>query len=269
LKDEVMDLGLKDKIIVVTGGGSGIGAAISMALADEGAVPVIYARREPDAEFLASLAARSPRSGWVHADLSQDEDCRRAVAETRDRWGRVYGLVNNAGANDGVGLDAGPDAFRASLEQNLIHYYTLAHLLLDDLKASRGAIVNISSKTAVTGQGGTSAYVAAKAAQLGLTREWAAALAADGVRVNAVIPAEVMTPLYRRWLDSMDDPEAKLAEITARIPLGARMTLDTEMAATVVFSLSEKAGHTTGQWLFVDGGYTHLDRALSTLAPTT
>lgn len=264
-----MDLGLKDKIVVVTGGASGIGAAITKALADEGAIPVIYARRAPEEAFLQTLAAKSPRAGWIKADLSVDDDCRRAVQETHARWGQVYGLVNNAGANDGIGLDAGPDAFRASLNQNLIHYYTLAHLLLADLKASKGAIVNISSKTAVTGQGGTSAYVAAKSAQLGLTREWAAALAGDGVRVNAVIPAEVMTPLYRRWLDTLEDPDAKLAEITARIPLEARMTLDTEMAATVVFALSSKAGHTTGQWLFVDGGYTHLDRALSTLAPTT
>ena len=143
------------------------------------------------------------------------------------------------------------------------------HLLLDDLKAAKGAIVNISSKTAVTGQGGTSAYVAAKAAQLGLTREWAAALAGDGVRVNAVIPAEVMTPLYARWLNTLPDRDAKLTEITARIPLGQRMTLDREMADTVVFALSPRAGHTTGQWLFVDGGYTHLDRALSTLAPNS
>ncbi|WP_435258342.1 SDR family oxidoreductase [Thioclava sp. FR2] len=262
-----MDLGLQGKTVIVTGGASGIGAAISMALAEEGAVPVIFARSTPSDDFLAKLTALSPRSGWVHADLSRDDNCRSAVDQTRAKWGAIYGLVNNAGANDGVGLDAGPEAFRASLEQNLIHYYTLTHLLRDDLRASKGAIVNISSKTAVTGQGGTSAYVAAKAAQLGLTREWAAAFAADGVRVNAVIPAEVMTPLYRRWLDTLPDPEAKLAEITARIPLEARMTLDTEMAATVVFSLSPKAGHTTGQWLFVDGGYTHLDRALSTLAP--
>jgi L-fucose dehydrogenase len=264
-----MNLGLADKVVVVTGGASGIGAAISLGLAEEGAIPVIYARTPPTPDFLSRLAALSPRAGWVQADLSQDEACRRAVTETRARWGRVDALVNNAGANDGVGLEAGPEAFRASLDQNLIHYYTLAHLLLDDLKAAKGAIVNISSKTAVTGQGGTSAYVAAKAAQLGLTREWAAALAVHGVRVNAVIPAEVMTPLYRRWLDTLPDPDAKQAEIEARIPLGGRMTTDRELADTVIFALSPRAGHTTGQWLFVDGGYTHLDRALSTLAPSS
>ncbi|MDH3264735.1 MAG: SDR family oxidoreductase, partial [Paracoccaceae bacterium] len=196
------------------------------------------------------------------AELSRDEDCRAAVAKARARWGRIDALVNNAGRNDGVGLEAGPEAFRASLDQNLVHYYTLAHLLLDDLKAARGAIVNISSKTAVTGQGATSAYVAAKAAQLGLTREWAAALAPDGVRVNAVIPAEVMSPMYAEWLKSFADPEAERARIEARIPLGGRMTGAEEIAAAVVFALSPRSGHTTGQWLFVDGGYVHLDRAL-------
>jgi L-fucose dehydrogenase len=257
-----MDLGLAGKVVIVTGGGAGIGGAISRALAAEGAVPVILARREPAADFMREIKALQPRAGFVLADLSQDEACRRAVLEVREHWGRTHGLVNNAGTNDGVGLEAGPEAFRASLDQNLLHYYTLAHLLLEDLKAAKGAIVNISSKTALTGQGSTSAYVAAKAAQLGLTREWAAALAPHGVRVNAVLPAEVMTPMYRNWLDTFDNPAEQEALITSRIPLGNRMTTDDEIAATVVFLLSDRANHTTGQWLFVDGGYVHLDRAL-------
>jgi L-fucose dehydrogenase len=257
-----MDLGLAGKVVIVTGGGAGIGGAISRGLAAEGAVPVIVARREPAADFLQELKVLQPATAFVLADLSKDDDCRRAVAEVRERFGRIDGLVNNAGTNDGVGLEAGPEAFRASLDQNLLHYYTLAHLCLEDLKAAKGGIVNISSKTALTGQGSTSAYVAAKAAQLGLTREWAAALAPFGVRVNAVIPAEVMTPMYRNWLDTFENPAAQEALITARIPLGQRMTTAEEIAATVVFLLSEKAGHTTGQWLFVDGGYVHLDRAL-------
>lgn len=257
-----MDLGLQNKVVVVTGGGAGIGAAISETLAAEGAIPVIFARRAPEAAFLDRLKAASPHTDWVQADLARDEDCVRAVAETQSRWGQVYGLVNNAGSNDGVSLDAGPQAFRASLDQNLLHYYSLVHLLQADLKAACGAIVNISSKTAVTGQGTTSAYVAAKAAQLGLTREWAAALAPWGVRVNAVIPAEVLTPMYEAWLQSFPDPAAQKATITARIPLGQRMTEAAEIAATAVFALSPRSAHTTGQWLFVDGGYTHLDRAI-------
>lgn len=257
-----MDLGLTDKVVIVTGGGAGIGAAISKTLAEEAAIPVIFARRPPSEALLSELKALSPKSGWLQADLARDEECRRAVAQAQAQWGQIYGLVNNAGANDSLGLDASPTAFRASLDQNLLHYYTLAHLLQADLKASAGAIVNIASKTAVTGQGSTSAYVAAKAAQLGLTREWAAALAPWGVRVNAVIPAEVLTPMYEAWLQSFPDPVAQKASITARIPLGHRMTEAAEIAAATVFALSPRAAHTTGQWLFVDGGYTHLDRAL-------
>lgn len=255
-----MDLGLKGKRVVVTGGGAGIGAAISRVLAEEGAVPVILARRAPEAEVMDRLRAIGAVE-FIAADLSQDADCRKAVAQAQ-AGGRIYGLVNNAGRNDSLGLDTDPQAFRASLDQNLMHYYTLVHLLAEDIKAETGAIVNISSKTAVTGQGQTSAYVAAKAAQLGLTREWAAAFAPFGVRVNAVIPAEVMTPMYANWIKTFPDPDAQLAKITARIPLGHRMTLDREIADAAVFALSPRTAHTTGQWLYVDGGYTHLDRAL-------
>lgn len=254
-----MDLGLRGKRIIVTGGGSGIGAAVTQVLAEEGALPVILARRAPDADWMAEQSG----AVFVKADLGHDGECRAAVDHIRKALGPVDGLVNNAGANDSVGLDAGPEAFRESLDRNLVHYYTLVHLLADDLRAAKGAIVNVSSKTALTGQGNTSAYVAAKAAQLGLTREWAAAFLADGVRVNAVIPAEVMTPLYANWLKTFPDPEARLAEITRNIPLGRRMTTAREIADTVVFLLSPRSSHTTGQWIFPDGGYSHLDRALT------
>jgi L-fucose dehydrogenase len=257
-----MDLSLKGKIVIVTGGGAGIGGAITLALAREGAIPVIFARSELTPEFERALEAAQPKARRIAVELSDDDSCKRGVQQTLGAHGAIHGLVNNAGVNDSVGLGAGPDAFVASLRRNLIHYYTMAHYCVDALRASRGAIVNISSKTAITGQGNTSAYCAAKGAQLSLTREWAAALRKDGIRVNAVIPAEVMTPLYARWLKTFPDPEARRRAIESRIPLGHRMTTAEEIADTVLFLLSDRASHTTGQWLFVDGGYTHLDRAL-------
>ena len=257
-----MDLQLKDKVVIVTGGASGIGAAISLSLAREGAIPVVFGKSAMTTEFAQSLAALQPRFEFVQLELSDDAACGQAVAQVHARFGRIDGLVNNAGLNDGVGLDAGRDAFVASLGRNLIHYYSMAHYCVSHLKESKGSIVNISSKTAITGQGNTSGYTAAKGAQLSLTREWAASLLEDGVRVNAVIPAEVMTPLYARWIDTFADPEAKLADITRRIPLGKRMTTADEIASMTVFLLSGASSHTTGQWVFVDGGYTHLDRAI-------
>ena len=256
-----MDLHLKDKVVIVTGGASGIGAAISLTLAQEGAVPVIFGKSPMPAAFTAQLGA-APHA-FFQLDLTDDAACKEAVAQTVQRFGHLDGLVNNAGINDNIGLDAGRDAFVGSLERNLIHYYVMAHYCVPHLKASKGAIVNVSSKTAVTGQGNTSGYCASKGAQLSLTREWAAALLNDGVRVNALVPAEVMTPLYERWINSFDHPAEKLASITAKIPLGHRMTTSEEMARMGVFLLSDASSHTTGQWLFVDGGYTHLDRALS------
>ena len=247
-----MDLGLNGKVILVTGGGAGIGAAICAALAREGAVPISLGR------------GATAEQAALHFELELEDETavRAAVDATLAQFGALHGLVNNAGVNDGVGLEAGTAAFRASLERNLVHAYLLAHLCTPHLRATRGSIVNISSKTAVTGQGGTSGYTAAKGALLSLTREWAAALRNDGIRVNAVVPAEVMTPLYQQWLDGFADPAAQLADIARRIPLGQRLTTADEIADTVAFLLSDRAGHTTGQWLFVDGGYTHLDRAL-------
>lgn len=257
-----MDLHLKDKVVMVTGGGSGIGAAISLALAREGAIPVILGKNPLDGNFAATLARLQPLYQFIQLELSDDQACRDAVGTTATRFKRIDGLVNNAGVNDGVGLEAGRDAFVASLERNLIHYYVMAHYCVPHLKISKGAIVNVGSKTAITGQGNTSGYCASKGAQLSLTREWAASLLAFGVRVNAVIPAEVMTPLYQQWLSGFEDPQEKLAKIVEKIPLGRRMTTPEEIANTCIFLLSDVSSHTTGQWVFVDGGYTHLDRAL-------
>ncbi len=260
-----MDLQLKNKVMVITGGAKGIGGAITRAAASEGAVPVIVDLDGATARQLQSeMKTDGSACGAVVADLTAAESCSRVVEDVLREFGQIDVLVNNAGVNDGVGLEHGsPQKFVGSLQRNLLHYYNMAHFALPALKKSRGCIVSIASKTAVTGQGGTSGYVAAKGGVLALTREWAVELLPYGIRANAVVPAEVMTPLYQKWLSTFPNPQAKLAEITAKIPLEQRMTRPEEIASAVLFLCSAQASHITGQHLHVDGGYVHLDRALT------
>jgi L-fucose dehydrogenase len=259
-----MDLQLRDKVVLVTGGAKGIGAAIVGGLAEEGAVPVIVDRDEEACEKLKSKLPGEGRCGFVVAEISIAERCSHAITETVRRFGQLDALVNNAGINDKVGLEHGsPEEYVASLQRNLVHFYSMAHYALPHLKRSKGAIVNVGSKTAVTGQGNTSGYASSKGAVMALTREWAVELLPYGIRVNTVIPSEVMTPLYRQWLSTFDNPAEKLQSILAKIPFEKRMTTAEEIASTVLFLISPRSSHTTGQHLFVDGGYVHLDRSLT------
>lgn len=256
-----MDLGLKDKVIIVSGGARGIGAGITNALASEAAIPVIVGRNAADNESM--LKEISGKGFAVTAELTKPEECRKAVDTVISKFGKIDGLVNNAGVNDGVGLENGNyEAFMSSLHKNLVHYYLLTHFALPELIKSKGSIVNIGSKVAETGQGNTSAYAASNGGRNALTREWAVELLKYGIRVNAVIVAESYTPLYEKWISSLHNPEEKLRSITEKIPLGKRMTTAEEIANMVAFLLSERSSHTTGQLIHVDGGYTHLDRAL-------
>ena len=260
-----MDLQLQNKVIIVTGGSKGIGLGIVQTLVKEGAIPVIVSRnKESILEVINSYKKDGVELTYAIAELTNPEQCEAAVKSVIDTYGRIDGLVNNAGVNDGVGLEHGNHKdFMLSLQRNLVHYYLMAHHALPELKKSKGAIVNIGSKTSVTGQGGTSGYAASNGGRNALTREWALELLPYSIRVNALIVAECYTPLYDKWISTFENKEEKLAAITKNIPLENRMTTAEEIADTVAFLLSKKSSHTTGQLLFVDGGYTHLDRALS------
>lgn len=260
-----MDLQLKDKVILVSGGAKGIGAGIVRVLANEGAIPVIVGHNEKDnLEMVAAIEATGGKAWQVYAELSNPETAAGVVKAILDKYQRLDGLVNNAGVNDGVGLEKGNyERFMQSLHKNLIHYYMLAHHALPSLIASKGSIVNITSKTAETGQGNTSAYAAANGGRNALTREWAVELLKYGIRVNAVVVAECYTPAYEKWIQTLNEPEAKLKEINSKIPLENRMTTAEEIANAVAFLLSNVSSHTTGQIIHVDGGYVHLDRALA------
>jgi len=259
-----MDLRLTDKVVVVTGGAKGIGKGIVLALAAEGAIPVIVGRRQSDnKQTQEEVESLGGNAYCIEAELTRPHDCERVIRQTLAEFGRIDGLVNNAGVNDGVGLESGSyQKFVDSLHKSLIHYYLMAHHALPALKESKGSIVNIGSKTAETGQGNTSAYAAANGGRNALTREWAVELLKDGIRVNSVIVAECYTPLYDSWIKTLANPEETLSKITQHIPLGNRMTTVEEIADMVAFLLSGRSSHTTGQLIHVDGGYVHLDRAI-------
>lgn len=259
-----MDLQMKGKVVFVSGGGKGIGSGIVLALAREGAIPVILNRSAILPEFKAQIESLTDTYEFIQIDLNDTGKIKGIVDDVAKRYGAIYGVVNNAGANDNKDLESTSwEDFEKSLHGNLTHYYELVHASVQYLKDSHGSILNITSKTALTGQGKTSAYAAAKGAILGLTREWAAALAKDHVRSNALVVSECWTPLYANWIKTFDDPEARKKVITDKIPFEHRFTTTSEIADMAVFLLSPLSSHTTAQWVFVDGGYVHLDRALT------
>ncbi len=259
-----MDLNLKDKVIIVTGGSKGIGYGICKLLAEEGAIPVIVGRTELDVlDAVKSIRDKGGQGSYALAELTNPEACKNAVDQIIKEFGRIDGLVNNAGMNDGVSLEHGNyDDFIASLHKTLIHYYLMAHHALPELKKSKGSILNIGSKTSLTGQGGTSGYAASNGGRNALTREWAVELASYSIRVNSIIISECLTPQYKKWIKKFSNPEEELKKIEAKIPFENRMTTMEEIANTAVFLLSNRSSHTTGQLVFVDGGYVHLDRSI-------
>lgn len=259
-----MDLHLKDKIVIVTGGAKGIGKGIVLALAKEGAIPVIVGRKQADNDIVkAEVKALGGEALALEAELSDPRACEVVVQATLKKYGRIDGLVNNAGVNDGVGLESGSyKDFIVSLHNNVVHYYLMAHHALEALKKSKGTILNITSKTAETGQGNTSGYAASNGGRNALTREWAVELLPYGIRVNAIVVAEAATPQYDKWIQTLDNPDETLKKITDRIPLENRMTTVEEIGDMTVFLLSDRSSHTTGQLIHVDGGYVHLDRSL-------
>ncbi|MEK9608789.1 MAG: SDR family oxidoreductase [Flavobacteriaceae bacterium] len=260
-----MDLKLKEKIILVTGGSKGIGHAISHVLAADGAIPFIVSRDEKSIlQTKEEIEKKGGKCAFAIAELTDPEQCKRAVEKAISLYGTLHGLVNNAGVNDGVGLENGnAEDFVLSLKKNVVHYYVMAQACLPYLKQNKGAIVNIGSKVSVTGQGGTSAYAAACGGRNALTREWAVELLPYAVRVNGVMVAESYTPLYEKWINTFPNPQDKLDQIETKIPLEKRMTTPEEIANTVAFLMSEKSSHTTGQLIYVDGGYVHLDRSIN------
>lgn len=259
-----MNLHLDQKIIIVTGGANGIGEGIVKTLAIENAVPVIIGRYEED--NLKTLASIDNKGFQLVAEITKPLECENAIKQVVAKFNRIDGLVNNVGVNDPIGLENGSyNQFVASLHKNLVHNYLMVHYALPWLKISKGPIVTIGSKTAETGQGNTSGYAASSGGGNALTREWAVELLKYGIRVNELVVAECYTPLYEKRIPTFEYQGEKLQSITNKAPLDKRMTTADEIANMVAFLLSDRASHTTGQLIYVERGYVHLDRNLTTL----
>ena len=262
-----MDLGLNDKVVVVTGAAGikgSIGETIVQALANEGAIPVIVCRNDRGYGYEKELQERGLDAIFVKTDLSDPAQIEKAVKIIGEKYGRIDALINNVGVNDGAGLDASIEDFMYSLKLNLVSFFAMTKYCLPYLIKAKGNILNIGSKVALTGQGATSGYAASKGGVLGLSREWAVDLIKHDIRSNAIIIAESWTPAYDNWIKTLDDGAEKLKSIVKKIPLENRMTTPEEIADSCLFTISDKSSHTTGQFIFVDGGYVHLDRSLLT-----
>ena len=260
-----MNLGLKGKVVLI-GGGAGrkgsIGETILRHLVSAGAIPAVLDKSERGFEYIDEIQGSGKDAFFSQTDVTDPKAIQIAIEKISKKYGKIDVVINNVGLNDGIGLQATYEQFMQSLALNLASYFLVVKYALPFLKISKGNILNIGSKVALTGQGGTSGYAASKGGVLGLTREWAVDLLGDGIRCNAIMIAESYTPMYEDWITSLEGGQEKLRQITQSIPLENRMTTPDEIANTCLFTISERSSHTTGQFIFVDGGYVHLDRAL-------
>ncbi|TMU57291.1 SDR family oxidoreductase [Flagellimonas algicola] len=262
-----MDLNLRGKIVVISGAAGkegSIGETILQRLGEEGAIPAVIDRNSRGFDYVKKLQQKGVDAVFCQTDVTDPEQIEKALNTISKKYGRIDVVINNVGVNDGVGLDGSYEEFMNSLKLNMVSYFMIVKYALPFLITSKGNILNIGSKVALTGQGRTSGYAASKGGVLGLTREWAVDLIHYGIRSNAIIIAESWTPSYDTWIRTLPNGEEKLKSIIEKIPLENRMTSTDEIANACLFTISDRSSHTTGQFIFVDGGYVHLDRSLLT-----
>ena len=247
---------LQDKVAIITGGSKGIGLGCARVFAKYGCTVVIAARGEEDGRAAEEeLVEAGHRASFVRCDVTSEGDMRRLVDTAVERFGKLDCVVNNAGWHPpAMGIDeTSVEEFEQLLRLNLTSTFMGCKFAVPHLRRTRGCIINMSSEVALIGQGMAPSYVSTKAGQLGLSRALALDLAPDGVRVNAVCPAGVMTPLMREWADTEYDPEAALKMVDSWHPLGRMATIE-EMGEVCAFLASDEASFVTGQTICPDGG---------------
>jgi NAD(P)-dependent dehydrogenase (short-subunit alcohol dehydrogenase family) len=247
---------LTERVAVITGGSKGIGLGCAQVMGRHGAKVVIAARGQTEGEkAVGELVAAGVEALFVSTDVTQADQMQRLMDAALARFGRIDTLVNNAGWHPpAMSLaQTSLEDFEQLLRLNLTSTFLGCKLALPHLTQSRGSIINMSSEVALIGQAEAPAYVTTKAGQIGLTKALALDLASDGVRVNAVCPAGVMTPLMRDWAHTQYDPAAALAMVDSWHPLG-RMATSDEIGEVCAFLASDEASFMTGQTICPDGG---------------
>lgn len=243
---------LDDRVVIVTGASSGLGAAVAVSAAQAGADVVLAARRQEMLETTAAeVEAIGRRALVVPADITLVEDCQRVVQRASAFFGRVDGLVNNAGVSIAVpALHESPEQFRAVIDLNLMGAYWTAQAAAAAM-TSGGSIVNVSSIIGLTSaELPQAAYATSKAGLLGLTRDLAAQWSGRrSIRVNALAPG-----FFESEMTDLCQP-GYLESLAERTPLG-RIGRPEEIAAVVVFLLSDASSFMTGSTVVVDGGLT-------------
>jgi len=240
------------KVVIVTGGSSGLGRATAIAFAREGAKVVIAARRVTEGEeTVRQIVEAGGEAIFVKTDVTQAKEVQALVDRTLEQYGRLDAAFNNAGSGKGVRLiDLTEEEWEQEIAVNLKSVWLcLKYQIPAMLKSGKGAIVNMASQGAILGVPNYTAYGAAKGGAAALTRAAAAEYAAEGIRINAISPGAIETEL---WANA---PAGMLEQVAAGIPM-QRVGQPQDIAETVVWLCSDAAGFITGQNIAIDGGYT-------------
>jgi NAD(P)-dependent dehydrogenase (short-subunit alcohol dehydrogenase family) len=244
-------------VVLITGALTGIGRATALAFAHEGARIVVSGRRDEAGQALATeLRALGVEAEFIRADVRREDDVRKLVDRTVERFGRLDVAVNNAGTEGQSGplTEQSAETYAATFDTNVLGtVLSLKHEMRVMLAQRRGSIVNLSSTMGSRGAAGASMYVASKHAVEGLTKAAALEGAASGVRVNAVAPGPVETEMLNRFTGSADRKAGLIAGVPAK-----RVGKPEEIAQTIVFLASDKVDFLTGQIIGVNGGKTAL-----------
>lgn len=251
-----MDGKLKGKVAIVTGGSKGIGFGCAKIFAKYGCTVIMAARGEEAGKAAEQALVKDGHTAiFIRCDVTSEKDMKNLIDGMADKFGRLDCIVNNAGWHPPtMTIDEISVAdYESLLRLNLTSTFMGCKFSVPYLRKTRGNIINMSSEVGLIGQAAAPSYVSTKAGQVGLTKALAMDLAPDGIRVNAVCPAGVLTPLMKEWADTQYDPKAALEFVDSWHLLGRMATIE-EIGEVCAFLASEEAAFITGQAICPDGG---------------